>query len=71
MTSQLARGYEIRGTVRNLADGRVHLRAQGTPEEIDAFFAAIREEMAALIRSDEVAMVEAPAEQLVGFRIVQ
>ena len=37
----LASGYEVTGTVRNLADGRVELTAEGTKNELDAFREAI------------------------------
>jgi acylphosphatase len=40
---QLARGYEVVGTVRNLDDGRVELVAEGREEELRAFLAGIAE----------------------------
>jgi len=40
---QIAAGFEVTGTVRNLPDGRVELRVQGLTEEIEAFLQAIRE----------------------------
>ena len=38
---QIASGYEVVGSVRNLPDGRVELRAGGERVEVDAFLAAI------------------------------
>ena len=38
----LAREFEVSGTVANLPDGRVELVASGDPEEVDAFLEAIR-----------------------------
>lgn len=40
---QLACGYEVRGLVRNLPDGRVELVAEGKREELEAFLLAIAE----------------------------
>jgi acylphosphatase len=37
----LACGYEVTGTVRNLADGRVELVAEGARAELEAFLAGI------------------------------
>lgn len=42
-TRQLAAGYEIVGTVRNLSDGRVELVAEGSVAELNAFRQAIRD----------------------------
>lgn len=41
-TRQIAQGYEVSGTVRNLDDGRVELVAEGDEEEVKQFLEAIR-----------------------------
>ena len=42
----LAARFDVTGFVRNLPDGRVHLVVEGAADEIDAFLAAIKAEMA-------------------------
>lgn len=39
----LARGFDVTGWVRNLADGRVELQCGGERDEVEAFLAAIAE----------------------------
>lgn len=41
---QVAMGYDVVGSVRNLADGRVELYVKGDPGEVDEFLLDIREE---------------------------
>jgi acylphosphatase len=38
---ELARDFAVCGFVRNLADGTVELIAEGEPEEVSAFLAAV------------------------------
>jgi acylphosphatase len=40
---QLACGYDVTGTVRNLPDGRVEMIAEGTRAELKAFLLGITE----------------------------
>lgn len=66
---QIAKGFDITGSVRNLRDGRVELIAQGDEEEVRAFFDAITEsELRAHIKNQRES--PAPNESLMhGFII--
>jgi acylphosphatase len=43
-TKDLARGFEVRGTVKNLPDGSVELEVTGEREEVESFIKEIAEE---------------------------
>lgn len=65
----VATGYEVAGMVRNLADGRVELIAEGGREELDAFRQGIRESgLRGFIRDENVQWSEATGEYQ-GFEI--
>ncbi|ATC62636.1 acylphosphatase [Nibricoccus aquaticus] len=65
---QVAKEFEITGFVKNLADGRVHLEAQGAAEEVDAFVKAVEEKMHGYIRKAERSARKGPG-QFQGFQI--
>jgi acylphosphatase len=58
-TSQIARGYQVTGFVRNLPDGRVELVAESDKQQLKAFLAEIQDRMAQFIR--QAAVAERPA----------
>lgn len=66
---QIARGFDVTGFVRNLADGRVELQASGADDEVRAFLQAIAEsELRALIKkTNEYPLAQAP--DIAGFAI--
>jgi acylphosphatase len=68
---QVASGFEVTGTVRNLADGRVELFAEGSGDELKAFQQAIRESgMDHFIQNEEVSWGDAKND-FRGFEIVR
>ena len=50
---QVAREFEVAGSVSNLADGRVLLEAEGGAPEVAAFVAAVEERMHGYVRKVE------------------
>lgn len=67
----VATGFEITGTVRNLADGQVELLAEGTRDELNAFSTAIRESgLGHFIQKETVSWAEAQ-NIFRGFEIVR
>jgi acylphosphatase len=65
----LASGYDVTGSVRNLADGRVELIASGDSAEVEDFLRAVREShLAGHIVGESTA--EIPPPPLKGFHII-
>jgi acylphosphatase len=65
---EVAREFEVAGFVTNLPDGRVHLEAEGRPEVVEAFIAAVHERMQGYVRKVErESRVREP--QFAGFSI--
>ena len=65
---QIAREFDVAGFVSNLADGRVHLEAEGSKEDIAAFVDAVQEKMHGYVRKVERSGRLRPA-QFSGFVI--
>ena len=67
----VATGFDLTGAIRNLADGRVELVAEGRREELEAFRAALRDAgLAGFIRAEKVDWTDANNE-FRGFEIVR
>lgn len=50
-THRIAANYRVSGYVENLRDGRVHLVAEGDPQELDRFIADIYQHLGGYIDS--------------------
>ena len=65
----VARRHAVRGWVRNLADGRVELFADGSPQIVEEFLIDVRDRMAGHIENEDLFERDADA-TLEGFRVV-
>lgn len=66
----LARGFDIVGTIKNLADGRVEQAVQGDANEVDDFLQAIRDSvLAGHIQEETITPCDAES-GLRGFQIL-
>ena len=64
----IAQSHAVTGFVKNLDDGSVQLVAEGVPEALDRFLAAIAERMGSNIRNAE-ASTSSPTGQFASFEI--
>ena len=68
---RLAAGFELVGVVRNLADGRVELVAEGRDDELAEFRQAIRESGLGPLIRDEIEFWSESLGEFRGFEIVR
>ncbi|MDW8242695.1 MAG: acylphosphatase [Thermogemmata sp.] len=64
----LARKHGVRGWVRNLADGRVQLLAEGPESVVNGYLQELRQSMVGFIRGEE--SCDVPDEGFGEFRII-
>jgi acylphosphatase len=67
-TLQIAKGFDVCGWVKNLADGRVHLTAEGSEAEVLAFKEELEDQMRVFIREVAFTSSTGPC-QYTGFTI--
>jgi acylphosphatase len=65
-TRAIAERFDLSGYVQNLPDGRVLLVVEGAADELDAFLAAVEEQMAGYIQERQ-ATVRPRSGQFTGF----
>jgi acylphosphatase len=66
---QVATGFEVTGSIRNLPDGRVEMIAEGAKDELKVFLEAIRDSGMGHFIRDEKATWSAPTGEFRGFQI--
>ncbi len=67
---QIATGFDVCGSIRNLQDGRVELKVEGEAEEVDEFLEEIRQSsLAGHILREEVLNLQGTL-GLKGFQII-
>jgi acylphosphatase len=66
-TQRLAGSFPVSGYVRNLPDGEVELVAEGVPDQVEAFLAAVARRMAGYVTHAQVEDAAVGGHQ--GFRI--
>lgn len=69
-TKQLAQGFDVLGTVKNLDDGRVELILMGEEGEVEAFIEEMHHSPLGHHIQEQDEFKIAPIEDLKGFRIV-
>ena len=69
---EIATGFDVLGTVKNLADGTVELEVMGEAEEVDEYFLEITEESPVAHFIKETVVTKIPLlENVKGFTIAR
>jgi acylphosphatase len=63
----VAQDYEVAGFVRNLPDGRVEVKVEGSPEQVEACLRAVAQQMSGYI--EETQVVDETPEGANGFQV--
>lgn len=68
---EIAEGFDVCGTIRNLDDGRVELVAEGSVRELEMFRQAIRDSGLGPLIRDEAAAASPATGGFRGFQILR
>jgi acylphosphatase len=64
---QVAQEYDVAGFVRNLPDGRVEVKVEGLPEQVEGLLSALAQRMSSYI--EETQVVDEPPHGAKGFHV--
>jgi acylphosphatase len=64
---QGAQEYDVAGFVRNLPDGRVEVKVEGSPEQVEAFLSALAQRMRGYV--EEMQVVDEPSQGAKEFHV--
>ncbi len=63
----VAQEYDVAGFVRNLPDGRVEVKVEGSPEQVEGFLSALAQRMSGYI--EETQAVDEPPQGAKEFHV--
>lgn len=64
---KVAQEYDVAGFVRNLPDGRVEVKVEGSPEQVEGFLSVLAQRMSSYI--EETQVVDEPPQGAKEFHV--